>query len=111
MLTWKNVMWLNHTSSPVTGWRCTASRIAVVRSPPAVHSTPSPLPSQYAVTAARSSVLNACCHGTPKSSWKLRTTRQRRRVNSSRTSGSMARNTWRMSASGVAPRVWAGSMQ
>ncbi len=110
MVWWKNVMWLNQTWSPVSGWIRIGSRTAVVRRPPSpIHSVFRPLRAQCASTSLRLSVSKTCCQATPKSSWKLRTTIHLRRANSSRTAGSIASYTLRMSASGVAPWV-SGSM-
>ena len=62
VVTWKNVAWLNQTRSPVTGWRCTASRTAVVRSRPSPsHCARMPRPRQYSVTFNAPGQYNYAC--------------------------------------------------
>ncbi len=104
--------WLNQRGVSEPGRWCTTSRTARVRRPSLpTHSTVIPLAAAYASTSARLSVLNTSCQRVPKSPWKLRTSIQRRRTNSSRTAGSISSYTRRTSASGVAPWLSGGVTQ
>lgn len=108
---WKTVAWLNQTASPVTGWRCTACRTALVRSRfgPS-HSRPMPLLVHCCSTASRlfrrppargARVLPSNC-GRPATCAG---------TNSARTSGWMRSWMRRVSPGSVAPRVTGGCTQ